>query len=131
MSETRPLSELAPIIRSKNAKPFRVTFDVLFDREDVYGYVKRTGALNEEAIARAYRVPRSEITSSFVFDPGLAFKFTMRRPRVQGSFGDGDLYACQWHSPMLDIRIPWGPDAPSLGDRALDGSQRQSSSAKS
>ena len=115
MTQTKPLSEIAPIIRSKNAKPYRVTFDILFDRKDVYDYVKKTGALNADAIAGAYKVPRSEITSSFVFDPGLAFKFTMRRPRVQGSFGDGDLYACQWHSAMFGIPIPWGPDAPELG----------------
>lgn len=116
--KTKRLCEIAPIIRSKNAKPFRVTFDILFDREDVFNYVKQTGALSSDAIAAAYRVPKSEITSSFVFDPGLAFKFTMRRPRVQGSFGDGDLYACQWHSAMFDIPIPWGDDAPAVDARA-------------
>jgi hypothetical protein len=111
---TRPLRELAQIIRSKNAKPYRMTLDVLFDREDVFDYVKRTGALNEDAIANAYRVPRSAITSSYVFDPGLGFKFTMQRPIVQGAFGDGDLYACQQHSPLLSMPIPWGDDAPSV-----------------
>jgi len=118
MTQTRPLSEIAPTIRSKNAKPYRVTFDILFDRKDVYDYVKGTGALTPAVIAHAYRVPESEITSSFIFDPGLAFKFTMRRPRVQGSFGDGDLYACQWHSAMFDIPIPWGPDAPRLEEKS-------------
>jgi hypothetical protein len=29
-SRTQPLSELADIIRSKNAGPFRITFDILF-----------------------------------------------------------------------------------------------------
>jgi Domain of unknown function (DUF4387) len=111
---TRPLRDLAPTIRSKNAKPYRVTFDVLFDRSEVYEYVKRTGALNPKSFARTYGIPESMVTSSFVFDPGLAFKFTIRRPRVQGAFGDGDLYACQWHAPLLELPIPWDDGAPKL-----------------
>jgi hypothetical protein len=111
---TKRLRDLAQIIRSKNAKPYRVTLDVLFDREDVYNYVKKTEALSRHAIAAAYKIPETTITSSYVFDPGLAFKFTLQRPLVQGSFGDGDLYACQQHSPLLGILVPWGDDAPEL-----------------
>ena len=33
---TRTLAELAAIIRSKNAGPFRLTFDILFDEEPAF-----------------------------------------------------------------------------------------------
>ena len=33
------LGELAKLIRSKNAGPFNLTFDVMFDEEDTYRHV--------------------------------------------------------------------------------------------
>ena len=104
---TRPLRELARLIRSKNAKPYRLTLDVLFDDPAIYERVKSGGALNPAAVARAYKIPESWITSWHVFDPGLAFKFTLVRARVQGVVGDGDVYGAQQHGPLLDIPIPW------------------------
>ena len=77
--ETRPLRELASVIRSKNAKPYRLTLDVLFERRDIFEYVRDTGALSEKAVAAAYGIAREQITSSFVFDAGMGFKFTLRR----------------------------------------------------
>jgi hypothetical protein len=50
-------------------------------------------------------VDREEITSSFVFEPGMAFKFTLRRPAPQGSIGDSDVYGAQQHAPLLDIPV--------------------------
>ena len=102
-----PLSELAKVIRSKNAKPYRLTLDILFERRDIFDYVKQSPALTSAAVARAYGLPEQAISSSFVFEAGLALKFTIRRPRVQGSLGESDMYGAQQHTPLLDIRIPW------------------------
>ncbi|MDX6424290.1 MAG: hypothetical protein QOI67_1761 [Gaiellaceae bacterium] len=112
--ESHTLREIAKVIRSKNAKPFRITLDVLFDRQDVFEYVKGTGALSVETVAKAYGLPVNAFTSSFVFDAGMAFKFTFRRPVVQGSVGDTDIYGAQQHAPLFDIRIPWSTDAPKV-----------------
>jgi Domain of unknown function (DUF4387) len=107
MNQFRPLSELASVVRSKNAGPHRLTLDVLFTSPDTFDKVADSGALTVAAVAEAYGVPESVITSSCVFRPGLAFKFTMRRPRVQGAVGDSDHYGAQQHAPLLDILIPW------------------------
>lgn len=114
MSHTRPLSELASVIRSKNAAPYRLTLDVLFERRDVFEHVRDSGALTDSAVARAYCISTEQISSSFVFDEGMAFKFTLRRPRVQGSIGDADVYGAQQHAPLLEIPIPWGDDGTNL-----------------
>ena len=114
----RPLRELASVIRSKNAKPYRLTLDVLFERRDVFEHVRDAGALSETAVAAAYGISEEQITSSFVFDAGMGFKFTLMRPRVQGSVGDSDIYGAQQHAPLLDIDIPWGAGAPSLDEQA-------------
>ena len=113
-SDTRALRELASVIRSKNAKPYRLTLDVMFERRDVFEYVQASGGLTEASVAAAYGIAAERITSSFVFEAGMGFKFTLRRPRVQGSIGDSDVYGAQQHAPLLDIAIPWGEDAPAL-----------------
>ena len=40
------LSRLATLIRSKNAGPFSLTFDVMFPNEENYLRVKKSGVLN-------------------------------------------------------------------------------------
>ena len=56
-----PLRELAKVIRSKNAGPFEVTFDVIFDRKSAYEEVKASGALTAEKLARLYNIPVDDI----------------------------------------------------------------------
>lgn len=114
METTVPLRALAPIIRSKNAKPYRLTLDVIFRRHDLFDYVRDSGALTPEVVAAAYGMPLTAMSSSFVFEPGLAFKFTFVRPLPQSAFGESDTYGAQQHAPLLDIPIPWGQDAPAL-----------------
>jgi hypothetical protein len=107
-----PLRELAKVIRSKNAKPYRLTLDILFERRDIFDFVTKSPALTSATVARAYGLPEGAITSTFVFEPGLAIKFTLRRPWVQGSFGETDMYGAQQHVPLLDILIPWSGGPP-------------------
>jgi hypothetical protein len=104
---TRTLGELAPVVRSKNAKPFRLTFDVIFDDPAVYRRVKAARVLTRERIAALYGVAPGEVLSVHEFDAGLAIKFTLRRPIPQGAPGDGDVYGCQQHAPLLDLEVPW------------------------
>lgn len=104
---TRTLGELAKVVRSKNAKPFRLTFDVIFDDPEIYERVKRAGVLTRERVAALYSVAPAEVLSVHEFDPGLAIKFTLRRPVPQGNPGDTDLYGCQQHAPLLDVEVPW------------------------
>lgn len=104
---TRRLGDLAQIVRSKNAKPFRLTFDVIFDNREVYERVKAARVLTRERIAELYGVAPNEIISIHEFDPGLAIKFTLRRRIPQGAPGDSDIYGCQQHAPLLEVEVPW------------------------
>ncbi|MGH6620048.1 MAG: DUF4387 family protein, partial [Alphaproteobacteria bacterium] len=45
------IGELARLIRSKNAGPFVLTFDIMFADREVYERVKQSGALSREAVA--------------------------------------------------------------------------------
>ena len=101
-----PLKDLAGVIRSKNAGPFEITFDVVFNNEDVYRRVKHSGALNADKLSRIYNVSTDDVIACLFFDPARAFKFTLRRRWAQGSVGERDTFGAQQHAPLLDIVIP-------------------------
>jgi hypothetical protein len=105
MPRSVPLSELAAIIRSKNAGPYRITLDILFSDPQRYRLVRDSGSLTRESIARAYGISSDNITSFFAVDMANAIKVTLKRPRTQGHFGESDVYGCQQHAPLLELPI--------------------------
>jgi hypothetical protein len=102
----RPLREIADIVRSKNAGPYRITFDILCKEKDNYEIIRASGAITPESVAKAYGLSVSEISSFFQIDMANAIKITIRRPRAQGSSGEGDMYGCQQHVPLMNMPIP-------------------------
>lgn len=100
-----PLRELAQVIRSKNAGPFELTFDVIFDRKAAYDEVKRSGALTVERLARLYSIPQDDILVAMFFDAAMAFKMTVKRRWQQGSSGERDTFGAAQHAPLMDIMI--------------------------
>lgn len=105
MSDLRPLSELADIVRSKNAGPYRITFDIMFKDRAAFEKVRRSGSIRPETIAEAYRLPLEAISSFFEVDMANAIKVTIRRPVPQGMVGDGDTYGCQQHVPLMQMGV--------------------------
>lgn len=100
------LKDLAKVVRSKNSGPFEITFDVVFDDDDIFRRVKNSGALDGAKLARLYNVPVEDVITCMFFDPARAFKLTLRRRWAQGSVGERDTFGAQQHAPLLDIRIP-------------------------
>jgi nicotinamidase-related amidase len=112
----RRLGDLARVVRSKNAGPFEVTFDVMFGNRDSYERVKAAGWLTRDRVAALYHVPPDEVYEVVFFDPALALKITMARRIAQGSVGERDTYAAQQHAPLLEADIPWDDGAASAAD---------------
>lgn len=105
MASTR-LEQLAKVIRSKNAGPFELTFDIMFDDPAAYERVKQSGAINARAIAEIYRVRADDVLVCRPYDPAVAFKITIRRPVGSGDITDRDVYGCQQHVPLMKIEVP-------------------------
>jgi hypothetical protein len=101
-----PLDRVAKVIRSKNAGPFEITFDIMFDDPAAYERVKRSGVIEAGRIAAAYRVPREHVLVCKPFDAALAFKITLRRPVSSGDWMDTDVYGCQQHVPLTALEVP-------------------------
>lgn len=98
------LAELARLIRSKNAGPFELTFDIMFDDEATYERVKRSGALSREAVARCYGLEPEKV-KFFYCDRALAIKASIPRPYFQGDLRDSDGHGGQQYAPLMDIEI--------------------------
>lgn len=102
----RPLRDIADIVRSKNAGPYRITFDILCKEKANYEFIRSSGAITPESVAAAYGLHVSGISSFFEIDMANAIKITIRRPRAQGSSGEGDMYGCQQHVPLMNMLVP-------------------------
>ena len=105
--KTTSLGQIAKTIRSKNAGAHYITLDVMFTDPEVYQKVKASGALSRKSVAEAYGVSEETITHFFAYDPGLAFKASMRRGISSGDVGETDVYGAQQYIPLLSISIPW------------------------
>lgn len=99
------LYEKAKVLRSKNAGPFEITFDILFDDAKDYEAVKMSGHLTEAVIAKAYNISETDIHHFVFFDQALGIKVTIARKISSGSPGDRDVYGAQQHAPLMDIDV--------------------------
>jgi hypothetical protein len=99
------LGELACLIRSKNAGPFELTFDIMFDNAESFARVRDSNILSVERIAAIYRIPPARVRT-FVVPAALAIKITIPRPRAQGDLLDGDGHGGQQYGPLVQIDVP-------------------------
>ena len=99
------LGDLAKLIRSKNAGPFMLTFDIMFDDDNVYQRVLAAKVLTKSRFAALYQVPEEDV-SFFEHDAAKAIKISIPRPYVQCDLDDGDAYGGQQHGPLVDLEIP-------------------------
>jgi hypothetical protein len=98
------LYEIAKLVRSKNAGPFTLTIDVMFDEPASYQRVRDGGRLTADVVAGIYGIPADQV-SFFAYDAALALKISFPRPVVSGSRGDTDVYGGQFHSPLVGLEV--------------------------
>lgn len=98
----KKLIDYAKILRSKNAGPLFMTFDIIFPDEK--SFLKIEGALTREMVAEAYGIEKEqiEIISYAVVN---SIKITFPRKHISGSLLDNDIYGCQQHMPLANIEI--------------------------
>lgn len=101
----KKLTELAHVIRSKNAGPFELTLDILIRREEDFMAIRDRELITRDAIARLYGIDVEEVSAIIHFSPALAIKAVLKRSCPSGSPGDTDVYGAQQHGPLLDMEI--------------------------
>lgn len=96
------LIDMAKILRSKNAGPLYITFDLMFDSRDKMETV--LNGLTKEAIASSYDTDVDKI-SIISYEIVNSIKITFPRKYISGSVKDDDVYGCQQHIPLANIEI--------------------------
>lgn len=100
-----PLHQLAKLVRSKNAGPFELTFDILFDDAATWRRVAESDVLSAARMASLYNVPAGDVRV-FHYEPGLAIKISFPRPVPSGDPRDRDVTGGQQYAPLVDLEIP-------------------------
>jgi Domain of unknown function (DUF4387) len=98
------LSDIAQVIRSKNAGPRRLTLDLMFATDADYRRVVQSPALSRERIGALYCLPADDVTV-IPYPVGRAIKIVLARPIMAGDPGDRDVYGAQQHAPLLGVEI--------------------------
>lgn len=96
----KKLIEYTKILRSKNAGPLFITFDLIFDTTESMLYVAEK--LKKSDIAKAYAVEEEKI-DIIPYEVVNSIKITFPRKNISGSLADNDIYGCQQHIPLASI----------------------------
>lgn len=99
------IADLAVLVRSKNAGPFWLTIDVMFDEEANYRRVRDSDIINRALVARLFRRDPAEVIV-VNHDAALAIKVSFPRPQSSGSKYDSDVYGGQQYAPLLSLTVP-------------------------
>jgi hypothetical protein len=99
------LRDLTKLIRSKNAGPFSLTFDFMFDNVDSYRRVRDSGVITRELFSQLYRTPVEDV-EIYSVDAAKGIKVTIPRPMTQGDLKETDQLGGQQWCPLLEVEIP-------------------------
>jgi hypothetical protein len=101
----RNILEAAKVIRSKNAGPYELTFDIMFKNKEFYEMFKSQQIINRKQMAGVLKIDESDILNLVWFAPANAVKITIKRLISSGAPGETDIYGAQQHAPLLAIEF--------------------------
>ncbi|MBM3733733.1 MAG: DUF4387 domain-containing protein [Rhodospirillales bacterium] len=89
------------VLRSKNAGPYALTFDVVFrDPADFRAFAAR---VRPDDVARAYGRPVTDVISTETIEALNAFKVSLVRDQPAGHPGDSDCYGMNQEEPLARL----------------------------
>lgn len=96
---------MTKLIRSKNAGPFELTFDIIFRDSAGYRKVRDAGLISPAWVARAYRLEPVDV-AVIHYDPANAIKVTIPRASISGDIDDSDVYGGQQYAHFVNLDVP-------------------------
>ena len=88
-------------IRSKNAGPFWLTFDIFCASSEVFQQLSAEPLLAEEAVARMLNGDPQQV-KVFRVEALNVVKITLPRPITQGALHDRDMHGAQWGNVLTE-----------------------------
>lgn len=99
------LIDVTEVIRSKNAGPYELTFDIIFKEWDMFEFFCEKKLITKELIADLYHISVDQVINVIEFKPAKAIKATIERPIASGDLGETDVYGAQQHGPLLTLEF--------------------------
>lgn len=99
------LHEMASVLRSKNAGPAVVTFDVVFKTPEYFAQAEQSPSFELASVCEALRVGTEDVLFVGFVKQALAYKISVIRPYVSGSRADRDVYGCAQHPGLADLTV--------------------------
>lgn len=109
--DPKTLGDISTLLRSKNAGPFEITLDVMFESQSVYQLIKESKFLNSASMAKLFQIAEDDIVWNGFFDQALAYKVTIPRlrngkPTASGGFMENDVHASQQYISFMNLSLP-------------------------
>lgn len=101
-----PITEVATLIRSKNAGPFVISLDFVFPDPETHRAVRDSGAISRESIAELYSLPLARVSDVIDYPAANAIKINLIRERPAGAFGELDIYGSQQGGLLDELLVP-------------------------
>lgn len=98
------LNETAKYIRSKNAGPFALTFDIFCEDEASFEKIKKSANFTPDFFAKTFHVDEDKVKYYYCPDI-MAIKVSIPRPHIQGHKYERDMHQCQQSLLLLDIEV--------------------------
>ena len=100
----KKLIDYVTIIRSKNAGPLYLTFDLIFKSREEMEFIIERRIITKEIIGKLYDCASDKI-SIIPYGVVNAIKITLPRKCISGSCQDNDIYGCQQHMSLANLEV--------------------------
>jgi len=100
----RTIRDVLVSVRSKNAGPFTITFDLYFPDAETFHDMQQRRVITPEVVAELYGLA-SEVVKIHWFEPALAVKVAVPRLVPGGAPGDTDVAGGQQYAPLLSLPL--------------------------
>jgi hypothetical protein len=106
----RRLLDMAVVIRSKDAGINRLTFDIIFNSNEMYRAALRSNVFRSSNVAKILGVPADRVVGTFFVDTCNGIKISLDRANISASMDERDVFGAQQQSAMEALVVPMFAD---------------------
>ena len=104
MTTTRTIRDVLVSVRSKNAGPFTVTFDLFFPDAETFRDVRQSDVITPESVGGLYGLA-AEVVKIHWLETVFAVKVAVPRLVPGGAPGDSDVAGGQQYAPLRSLPL--------------------------
>ncbi|KAA1251362.1 DUF4387 family protein [Mycobacterium simiae] len=104
--DTKPLLDMAVVIRSKDAGINVQTYDILFATDEDYDAALRSNLFNRSNVASILNRPVEHVIGTYFVGSCRAIKISARRNVISGSIDDRDVFGAQQQRRLEALWVP-------------------------